>query len=81
MIENPTPKAITIWLTGLSGSGKTTLANALGEKLKEKNINYLCIDGEVFRCGSEGKYAARFLSCKNDERSRSNSNCFVNIAF
>jgi adenylyl-sulfate kinase len=51
MIENPTPKAITIWLTGLSGSGKTTLANALGEKLKEKNINYLCIDGDVLRDG------------------------------
>ena len=39
----------TIWLTGLSGSGKTTLANALGEKFKEKNINYFCIDGDILR--------------------------------
>jgi adenylyl-sulfate kinase len=49
MMEKTAPKSITVWLTGLSGSGKTTLANALGEKLKEKNINYFCIDGDVLR--------------------------------
>ena len=38
-----------IFLTGLSGAGKTTIANALQEKLKEKEIIPVMLDGDEIR--------------------------------
>jgi adenylylsulfate kinase len=38
-----------IWLTGLSGAGKTTIAHALIEKLKEKKISPILLDGDAVR--------------------------------
>jgi adenylylsulfate kinase len=42
-------KPCVIWLTGLSGSGKTTIANGLFEKLKEKNMKCVILDGDEIR--------------------------------
>jgi len=38
-----------LWFTGLSGSGKTTIADELSGMLKEKNIDYERLDGDVMR--------------------------------
>ncbi|MBN1941315.1 MAG: adenylyl-sulfate kinase [Candidatus Diapherotrites archaeon] len=39
----------TIWFSGLHGSGKTTIANALAEKLREKGVAVVLLDGDVIR--------------------------------
>ena len=51
MKENSTPKAITIWLTGLSGSGKTTLAKQLKAELETSNWPIINLDGDELRKG------------------------------
>ena len=38
-----------LWLTGLSGSGKSTLADKLAIYLKNKNIAYERLDGDILR--------------------------------
>lgn len=48
---NTNQNAQVIWLTGLSGAGKTTLAMALKEKLLEKSIHSVVLDGDVLRTG------------------------------
>jgi adenylyl-sulfate kinase len=42
-------KALTIWFTGLPSAGKTTLANALHQKLWDREIASIMIDGDDFR--------------------------------
>jgi adenylylsulfate kinase len=42
-------KPAVIWLTGLSGSGKTTIANNLIDKLKNKSIVPVLLDGDEIR--------------------------------
>ena len=38
-----------IWITGLSGTGKTTIGSAIFEKVKEKHINTIFLDGDIIR--------------------------------
>ena len=38
-----------IWITGISGTGKTTLAKKLYERLKPRQPNLVCLDGDEFR--------------------------------
>ncbi|MCK5110918.1 MAG: adenylyl-sulfate kinase [Arcobacteraceae bacterium] len=38
-----------IWITGLSGSGKTTIGKEVYEKLKERYVNTVFLDGDSFR--------------------------------
>ena len=38
-----------IWITGLSGAGKTSVSKELYEKLSEKNIETLLLDGDTLR--------------------------------
>ena len=40
-----------IFFTGLSGSGKSTIANALEQKLFEKNVRTYVLDGDAIRSG------------------------------
>ena len=40
-----------IWFFGLSGSGKSTLSNLLLQKLKDKGISSVSIDGDQLRAG------------------------------
>lgn len=40
-----------IWLTGLSGAGKTTIAKSLSEKLRNKDISTVILDGDELRDG------------------------------
>lgn len=40
-----------IWFTGLSGSGKSTIANAVEERLHQKNIHTYTLDGDNIREG------------------------------
>jgi len=42
---------IVIWFFGLSGSGKSTLSNLLLQKLKDKGISSVSIDGDQLRAG------------------------------
>jgi adenylylsulfate kinase len=42
-------KGVTIWFTGLSGSGKSTISGIVENKLKERNIQYEVLDGDVVR--------------------------------
>ena len=44
-------QSMMIWFTGLSGSGKSTIANALEQKLTEKNIHTFSLDGDNIRLG------------------------------
>lgn len=37
------------WITGLSGAGKTTIGKLLYEKIKEKHINTVFLDGDILR--------------------------------
>lgn len=37
------------WITGLSGAGKTTIGKLLYEKIKEKEINTVFLDGDTLR--------------------------------
>lgn len=37
------------WITGLSGAGKTTIGKLLYEKLKEKYVNTVFLDGDILR--------------------------------
>lgn len=37
------------WITGLSGAGKTTIGRLLYEKIKEKNVNTVFLDGDIMR--------------------------------
>lgn len=47
--ENINPGPAVIFLTGLSGAGKTTIATALQQRLKEKNILPVMMDGDEIR--------------------------------
>ena len=38
-----------IWITGLAGSGKTTLGKGVFQKLKEKEVNTVFVDGDQYR--------------------------------
>ena len=38
-----------VWFTGLSGSGKTTLATLLKQKLEERNLKVILLDGDEIR--------------------------------
>jgi adenylylsulfate kinase-like enzyme len=38
-----------IWITGYSGAGKTTVARLVNEKLKEKNMPVVLLDGDEIR--------------------------------
>jgi adenylylsulfate kinase-like enzyme len=38
-----------IWITGLAGSGKTTIGKKIYYKLKEKYVNTVFLDGDIFR--------------------------------
>jgi adenylyl-sulfate kinase len=42
---------IVIWFFGLSGSGKSTLSNLVLQKLKDKGISSVSIDGDQLRAG------------------------------
>jgi len=44
-------RGISLWLTGLSGSGKSTLANGLHQKLFEKGMHSIVLDGDNTRLG------------------------------
>lgn len=44
-------RGIALWLTGLSGSGKSTLANGLHQKLFEKGMHSIVLDGDNTRLG------------------------------
>ena len=43
------PKACTIWLTGLSGSGKSTIAGELAKAIRERERNVEILDGDMLR--------------------------------
>lgn len=47
-------KGVLIWFTGLSGSGKSTVANALQNKLYEKEKLTYILDGDNVRHGLNG---------------------------
>lgn len=42
-------KPCVIWLTGLSSSGKTTIANELCNRLKQKDVKCIILDGDEIR--------------------------------
>ncbi|MEJ0106362.1 MAG: adenylyl-sulfate kinase [Bacteroidota bacterium] len=44
-------KSFVLWFTGLSGAGKTTIACKLEEKLHEKKIRTIILDGDNTRLG------------------------------
>lgn len=44
-------KSLVLWFTGLSGSGKSTIANALDEKLHNKQKLTCLLDGDNIRHG------------------------------
>lgn len=44
-------QSFVLWFTGLSGSGKSTVANALAQKLYEKEIRNYVLDGDNVRHG------------------------------
>lgn len=37
------------WITGLSGAGKTTIGKLLYERVKEKHLNTIFLDGDILR--------------------------------
>ena len=45
-----------IWITGLAGSGKTTIGKGVFQRLKEKELNTIFVDGDQYRkvFGSSG---------------------------
>jgi len=50
-------KAAVVWLTGLSGSGKSTVAEAVEERLFERDVQTMRLDGDNVRhglCGDLG---------------------------
>ena len=44
-------KSFVLWLTGLSGAGKTTIAKELEEKLYERKLRTIILDGDNTRMG------------------------------
>jgi adenylyl-sulfate kinase len=44
-------RAFTLWLTGLSASGKSTIARMLEERLHDKNVRTMILDGDNTRIG------------------------------
>jgi bifunctional enzyme CysN/CysC len=44
-------KAAVVWLTGLSGSGKSTIAKAVEERLFERGLQTMMLDGDNVRHG------------------------------
>lgn len=56
-----------VFLTGLSGSGKSTIANALEQKLHEKQISTYVLDGDNIRKGIN-----KGLSFSPEDRSENN---------
>lgn len=42
-------RASVVWITGLSGAGKSTVARALGERLSQRNISFVLLDGDEMR--------------------------------
>ena len=51
-----------IFFTGLSGSGKSTIANALEQKLFERNINTYVLDGDIIRTGISSEFQTHRLN-------------------
>lgn len=47
-------KAAVVWLTGLSGSGKSTIARKLEERLFERDLQTMMLDGDNVRHGLSG---------------------------
>lgn len=57
-----------IWITGLAGSGKTTIGKGVFQKLKEKEVNTVFVDGDQYRevFGASGyTKAKRLVVAKN----------------
>jgi adenylylsulfate kinase-like enzyme len=57
-----------IWITGLAGSGKTTIGKGVFQKLKEKELNTIFVDGDQYRkvFGASGyTKAERLVVAKN----------------
>lgn len=42
-------RGVTVWFTGLSGSGKSTIAQALTQKLRERDCKLELLDGDIVR--------------------------------
>ena len=38
--------SLAVWITGLSGTGKTTLANIIADRLRERGIPLIMLDGD-----------------------------------
>jgi len=47
-------KAAVVWLTGLSGSGKSTIARELEERLFDRDLQTMMLDGDNVRHGLSG---------------------------
>jgi cytidine diphosphoramidate kinase len=41
--------SLAVWITGLSASGKTTLANVVADRLRERGIPLIMLDGDNLR--------------------------------
>ncbi|MCW2523104.1 MAG: adenylyl-sulfate kinase [Frankiales bacterium] len=48
-VSTETRTGATVWFTGLPSAGKTTLANALAERLREREVAVEILDGDVVR--------------------------------
>ncbi len=45
------PGGLVVWMTGLSGAGKTTLAHALHDRLRQRGVAAVVLDGDRLRAG------------------------------
>lgn len=51
MLQAPSVRPVTVWLTGMSGAGKSTLASNAVRRLGEHGHRATCLDGDVLREG------------------------------